>query len=456
LSAFLRITRTKYELGILLKLAFPIMIGQLALSMMGFVDTVMAGKVGPHDLAFVALGNSIWVPTMILMGGTLLVTTAKVAHLFGAGKTSEVGYLVHQAWWLSLILGLGSAWFLTYISADILHFLQVDEELIAPTVAYLQGIAAGFPALAFYQVLRSTSEGLGITNPNMIFAVIGLIVNIPLNYVLIFGKLGFPALGGVGCGIASGWVMWIMLLLIVGWSRYAAVGKQCNLYTRFDWPKLKVIKQLLAVGVPIGIAGFVEASIFSIVALLVGGLGAKIVAGHQIALNMSGLVFMIPYSLSMAITIRVGQSLGKGKPCDARFIAAVGIGAAICFACFSSSSMMIFRYQIAQFYTNDLQVTTLAASLLIYSALAQFSDCVQVSVVGALRGYQDTKIAMIMVVCSYWLIALPVGYSLGLTDIFTSRQGPAGFWQGLVLGLTLAAILLLMRLYCTSKKYLNN
>jgi len=447
----LQLAKIRNELRNLLKLALPIMIGQLAVSAMGFVDTVMAGKVNPHDLAYVALGNSIWVPTMLLMGGILLVVTAKVAHLFGADNKSSIGKLVNQAFHLAIILGLLSALFLVYVSEHILIFLKVEPELIEPTLGYLYGIALGFPAMALYQVLRATSEGLGITRPNMIFSIIGLLVNIPLNYILIFGHLGFPKMGGVGCGFASGFIMWLMLSLMFIWSRITPICKQCNLYSYFELPNFIIIKQLLSVGIPIGIAIFVETSMFSVVALLIGGLGAKIVASHQIALNFSGLIFMIPYSLGMAITVRVGQALGRQKPNEAKFVIIVGLSSALFYACCSSSFMILLRTQIAEFYSDDVQVIILAANLIIYSAIAQFSDCLQVSTASALRGYQDTKIAMLMIVFSYWVVGVPLGYSLGLTDIFVQRQGPAGLWQGFVAGLTLAAILMLIRLVIVVK-----
>jgi len=454
LSLILQLARIRNELQNLLKLALPIMIGQLAVSAMGFVDTVMAGKVSPHDLAFVALGNSIWVPTMLFMGGIILVVAAKVAHLFGASKLHLVGALVHQAWYLAIVLGVLGSLFLVYVSEYILYWLKVDATLIEPTLGYLYGIALGFPAMALYQVLRSTSEGLGITRPNMFFSIIGLLVNIPLNYVFIFGHLGFPKMGGVGCGFASGFIMWLMLLLMFSWSKLAIICQQCNLYKNFELPNFTLLKQLLSVGIPIGIAIFVETSMFSVVALLIGGLGAKIVASHQIALNFSGLVFMIPYSLGMAITVRVGQALGRKKPNDAKFAVVVGLSSAIFYACCSCLFMILLRTQIAQFYSNDVQVIALAAGLIVYSAVAQFSDCLQVCSASALRGYQDTKIAMIMIVFSYWIIGVPLGYILGLTDIFTSKQGPAGLWQGFVVGLTLSAVLMLGRLFFTIKKSL--
>jgi len=453
MSVILNLARIRFELRNLLVLAAPIMVGQLAVVAMGVVDTVMAGKVSPKDLAYVALGNSIWVPTLLLMSGILQVICPKVAHLFGAGQQEKVGALVRQAMYLALVFGILTASFLVFASEFILRALNVEEDLIAPTIGYLQGIALGFPAMGFYQVLRGTSEGLGVTRPNMIIAIIGLLANIPLNYILIFGKFGLPALGGIGCGWASGWVMWLTFILFFMWSRRDKSYSECNLYQKIELPNLAVIKNLLSIGVPIGVAVFAEVSIFSVIALLIGGLGAQIVAGHQITLNFSGLAFMVPYSLGVAITVRVGHALGRGAPNDAKFAAQLGIITALVYAFFSFSLMFFGRYQIAAFYSQDVMVINIAASLFIYAALYQFSDCLQVCLASALRGYQDTKVAMIIILVTYWLVALPLGYILGLTDFLTLKQGPAGLWQGLLIGLTLTAILLLVRFRQIIKKH---
>jgi MATE family multidrug resistance protein len=453
MTAHPRRDRVHTELSRLLSLAFPIMIAQLANTAMGFVDAVMAGRVSPQDLASVALGNSIWVPVYLLMTGTLLATTAKVARRFGAGEHTEIGPVVRQALWLGLCLGIAAA-ILLWNAHFILVLMKVDPALIPTSMGYLQGIACGFPALALYCVLRCFSDGLGRTRPSMIIGLSGLALNIPLNYVFIYGKFGVPAMGGVGCGWASGIVMVFMCLAMLGWVKWAPVYKASELFSRFDWAQWAIIKRLLAVGLPIGIAIFAEASIFSVIALLIGGLGATVVAGHQIALNFSSMVFMIPYALAMATTVRVGQALGRNKPREARFAAGVSMGTALTYACLSASFMLLFREQIAQIYTPDPAVIAVAASLLVYSALFQFSDAIQVTAAGALRGYQDTRVTMLITLFAYWGIGLPVGYSLGLTDWFIEPSGPKGLWEGLVVGLTCAAVMLVIRLKRSARKHI--
>lgn len=446
-----RLQRTSTEVCSLLKLAIPIIIAQLAHTAMGFVDTVMAGRVSPRDLAAVALGNSIWVPVFLLMTGILLATTPKVAQRFGAGEQADIGPLVRQALWLALAVG-GCAAALLWNAEIILTLMNVDPALIEPSMGYLRAVACGFPAVALYHVLRCFSDGLGHTRPSMVLGLCGLALNIPLNYIFIYGKLGLPAMGGVGCGWATALVMGFMLLSMLWWVRWAPAYQSSQVFSRFDWPNWALLKRLLSVGMPIGIAVFAESSIFAVIALLIGGLGATVVAGHQIALNFSAMVFMIPYSLGMAATVRVGQALGRGEPREARFAAGVSVATALVYACLSASLVLLFREQIAQIYSPDPAVILVATTLLVYSALFQFSDAVQVTAVGALRGYQDTRVTMLLTLFAYWGIGLPVGYALGLSDWFGPPSGPSGLWQGLVVGLTCAAAMLAVRLAGSARK----
>jgi MATE family multidrug resistance protein len=443
--------RVGTEVCSLLKLATPIIIAQLANTAMGFVDTVMAGRVSPQDLAAVALGNSIWVPVFLLMTGILLATTPKVAQRFGAGSHSEIGPLVRQALWLALGVGVAAA-ILLWNAEIILTLMNVDPALIEPSMGYLRAVACGFPAVALYHVLRCFSDGLGHTRPSMILGLCGLALNVPLNYIFIYGKLGLPAMGGVGCGWATALVMGFMFLSMLWWVKWAPFYQPSKIFNHFEWPQWPVLKRLLSVGLPIGISVFAESSIFAVIALLIGGLGATVVAGHQIALNFSSMVFMIPYSLGMAATVRVGQALGRGEPREARFAAGVSMATALAYACLSASLMLLLREQIAQIYTPDPAVIAVATTLLVYSALFQFSDAIQVTAAGALRGYQDTRVTMILTLFAYWGIGLPVGYALGLSDWLGEPSGPSGLWQGLVVGLTCAGGMLAVRLAGSARK----
>ena len=446
-----RLQRVRTELRTLLALATPIIIAQLAYTAVGFVDTVMSGRYSARDLAAVALGNSIWVPVFLLMTGILLATTPKVAQRFGAGQHAEIGPLVRQALWLALAVGT-LAGGLLWNAEFVLHLMKVDADLIEPTMGYLHGVAFGMPCVALFHVLRCYSDGLGRTRPAMVVGLLGLLANIPLNYVLIYGKLGLSPLGSTGCGWATALAMLFMLLGMLWWIRRAPAYAATTPLQRFEGPDWTLIKRLLGIGLPIGIAVFAESSIFAVIALLIGGLGATVVAGHQIALNFASLVFMIPYSIGMAATVRVGQALGRGAPREARFAAGVSIVTALAYACLSATGMLLMLEPIARIYSSAPEVIEVAVALIIYAALFQFSDAIQVTAAGALRGYQDTRATMILTLFAYWGIGLPVGYLLGLTDLLGAASGPAGLWQGLIVGLTCAALMLTLRLKISASR----
>lgn len=442
----MKITDLKQELGSLIRLATPIVIAQLSSTAMGFVDTLMAGRVGAADLAAVALGSSIWLPVYLLITGILLATTARVAHAAGAGQSERIGPLTRQALWLALALGLLAAAALCS-SRPLLQWMRIDAGLIEQTLRYLQGVALGMPAVALYHVLRCMSDGLGHSRPSMVFGVTGLLINIPANFLFIHTA----GMGGAGCGWATGCVMLAQCLGMLWWVKQRTEYRACKLFDRLDWPQWAQIRSLLGTGVPIGIGIFAEASIFCVIALLIGELGPVVVAGHQIALNISSMIFMLPYSIGMAITVRCGQALGRGQLAQARFAAITGIALALALACLTCTLLLTGRGPIAALYTSDAAVIELAASLLVWSALFQLSDAVQVTAAGALRGWQDTRVTMLITLTAYWGVGLPLGYALGLSDWLDTPTGPQGLWQGLVAGLTCAALLLAIRLQWRSR-----
>ncbi len=447
---FPRVTR---ELAVLIKLASPILIAQLAQMGMGFVDTVMAGRLSSIDLAAVALGTSIWIPINLFIVGVLMATIPAIAQLFGGDQQHKIRGTLHQAMWLALLMG-AIAWLLLRYSPYLLLLLHVDARLYPITHDYLLALSWGMPAVAFYITLRCFCDALNHTLPNMIISILGLLLNIPFNYVLIYGKLGFPALGAVGCGWATMAVMWLMLLVMAGYVFVAPRFSHFKLTEVVSWPQKTALLYLLKLGLPIGLSIFFEISIFSVIALLLGSLGAEVIASHQVALNFASLIFMLPLSISMALTIRVGQATGRQDKSAARFTCQVGMGLTVALALLLSISMVFSRHWITALYTHDIAVQNLAAHLLIYAAVFQISDGLQAACNGALRGLKDTQAPMFITLIAYWCIGLPVGYLLGLTPVFSAAPwGAEGFWLGLVLGLSVAAVMLGARLiYCFSPR----
>nr|MDT0250568.1 MATE family efflux transporter [Endozoicomonas sp.] len=398
-----------------------------------------------RDLAAIALGSSIWMPVYLLIRGILMALTPTVAYLYGGQKTEEIGGHVRQGLWIALLMSILALFFI-YNSEVVLQWLQVEPEMAAKTLEYLKALAWGIPAICLFQALTCYCEGMGKTKPGMVFSFVALALNIPLNYVLIYGKFGFPELGGVGCGYATAICFWVMFMLMAVYTMVSRQHRKIGLFSQWDFPSPGMISGHLKLGVPIGLAIFFEASIFSVVALLIGKLGAIVVAGHQIALNFTSLTFMIPMSLSMGLTIRVGQALGAGKTEEAAYSSYAGIATTLMTATVSASVMLFLPNMVTSIYTQNVEVGTLAAQLLIYAALFQYADGIQIAANGALRGYKDTRVPMAMVLFACWGVALPLGYTLGLTDWIVPAMGPHGLWIGLVTALTMGAVLLTLRL----------
>jgi multidrug resistance protein, MATE family len=427
----------RFEITRTLILAGPLVVGQLTSFGMNFVDTVMAGRLGTVDLGAIAVGSSIWAAGFLFVLGILLAVSATVSQLDGAGRHQQVGEFTRQALWLALALALG-LFFLVRSAGPLMDLIGVDEQVAVMAADYLKAISWGAPALCAMMVLRFFSEGTGYTRPTMYIGVVGIVCNIPLNYVLMFGKLGFPALGAVGCGWATAIVFWLQLLLIAGWVAWRPRYAPFALYERFSWPSRREIAALWKLGLPIGVMVFLEGGLFVGTALLIGTLGALPVAAHQVAMNYAGLMFMVPLGLAGAITIRVGNAIGRGDPPAARRAGLVGMGIALAFGLVSAAFMFLFPRLIVAMYTSEPDVAALAVHLLFFAAIFQLADCLQASAAGALRGLKDTRIPMIYSVIAYWAIGLTLGWYL----TFRLDWGPAGMWIGIIVGLSLAAVLL--------------
>jgi MATE family multidrug resistance protein len=430
-------------------LATPVMIGQLAVFSMSFVDTVMAGRLPEKEIALAALGigGAVWSSMLMMVLGTLMVVQPSVAQLDGARMKSEAASQTRQALWIALALGV-PFWFVCYFSEPLLTWFMIDPLIVPQAVGYLRAVSWGAPGLSLVFLLRFFSEGTGNTKPTMFYGVAGALLNIPLNYVMMFGKLGFPALGTVGCGYATSIVIWaqfLLLVLYIGTHRHYA---PFALLSRFEKPDWRKIWDLLKIGIPIAIAIFVEGSLFVGAALLIGRLGPLAAAAHLIAINFSALMFMIPVGLSSAISIRVGNAIGRKDARGARFAGVIGILIILGFQTISAGAMFLFPGTIVGIYTDDPVVTPLAVSLLFYAAIFQYPDGLQIVSAGALRGYKDTRMPMVYMVISFWIVGMTLGYNL----TFGREMGPAGMWIGMIAGLTVAAALMLMRFNRTSNR----
>ncbi len=422
------------------------MAAQLVQTAMGFFDTVMMGRVGSVELAAVAIGTGLWHALFLFALGILMALSPSVAQLNGAGRIAAIAPLVRQALWLGVVLGV--LCFVALRQVEVGLTLLGIEPIIVPIAGdYLRALSWGMPPIFVYMGLRLFSEGIARTRPVLLVSLLGLVVNVSANYALIFGHWGFPPMGALGCGIATALGMWVMLagMITLVWvdTRY----RRYDLFQQWTWPRWRELKPLLVLGLPIGVGLFLETAIFATVALLLGRLGAVAAAAHQVALNVAAMTFMIPLGLSMATTVRVGHAVGAGDPRAARFSGLVGIALSGLFMAVMAVLIFTAHQMIARFYTDDAMVAAVAAGLLRLAALFQISDGLQVGALGALRGLKDTRLPLLIVLVAYWLLAFPLA-CLGVR----AGLGPAGPWLGLIVGLTVAAVLLNLRFWRLSAR----
>ena len=436
------------EVKRLFHIALPLMGAQLAQMGMGVADTIMAGHYSSADLAGIALGGSLMWPVMILAMGVVQAVTPTIAQLNGAGGYRQIGEVIRQGIWLALGAGLLAA-VAIYNIEPVYHLMRVDPVAVAIAVPYLKICAFGMPALICFFCLRFLADGMGFTRPALVIAICALLVKIPLNYVLIYGKLGLPEMGGVGCGLAQAILMWVQLLLIlvvVTRKRFRVTGW----LDAFSWPEWRIIRPLLVLGIPIGATIFAEMGMFSFTTLLLGQFGAATVASHNIAMNLNAIFFMPPMALGMAATIRIGFRVGSGEIIDARTTAAIAIATTVLMALASAVLIFVLRAQMVALYTTEVAVSQLSQVLLLFVVFFLLFDATQATAVGALRGYKDTRLPMWIALFSYWVVGLPLECVLGF-GLVGERMGVYGFWLGLAFGVGTAALLLSARLWQVSR-----
>ena len=448
----------RVEAGALWLLAWPILVGQLANVGMSVADVAMVGHTTAQDLAGVSLGVSVWNMVIITLMGAMMSVNPLVAHHVGARELHEIPHLVRQALWKSLFLGLIGA---AVLQLSVLVFDWMDLEPVTHQVAvgFVRITSLALPAFTAYRVLYGYSASMGQTKPMMVVALGALVLNILINWVLVFGNWGFAPQGGLGSAWATMLCVWANVGGLLWWLRRSPAFASTWPFTRWEWPHLPKLRSLLHLGLPIGVTYFAETSAFALIALLVARFGSSQVAAHQIALNFTSLIFMVPLSLSVAVLTRVGHALGAGDAQGARFRAWVGVALGLGLALVSATLIAVWRVEIADLYTDDAVVIALTAELLLLAAVFQLSDAAQVVTAGAIRGYKITRAPMRVQLLAFWVVSLPLGYVLGIAPHWAPEWlralswfpaqplMAAGFWIALVLGLTVAGagLLLLLR-----------
>jgi MATE family multidrug resistance protein len=384
---------------------------------------------------------------MLLPMGTLMALPPAISHLDGGGRRADIGPLFRQALWLALLLG-GLLFVLISLLPLALRPMGIAAAIVPGATAFLHAIRWGIPGFTLSLAMRYLSDGLHWSRPTMFAGFGGLLLLAPLGYVLTNGLFGLPELGAAGVGIASALMFWGQALGLALYLHRARRFRALGLFSRLDGPRWAPIRTLLHTGLPIGVTVAMEGGLFAATSLLIGRLGDIPAAAHQIALNVASLCFMVPFGLAEATTVRVGHALGRGDRASVRRAAFAGFALALITQTCSAGVLLFGHQAIASLYSADPAVIGLAGSLLLYAALFQFPDGLQVVAAGALRGLKDTRAPMWLATLAYWGIGMPVGAGLGLV----LGWGARGMWLGLTTGLTVAALLLCRRFLRSSQR----
>ena len=428
-------------------LAYPVVLSQLGHIMVSVADSVMVGRLGTLPLAAASLGNSIFTVVMVFGLGLSFSITPLVANADGRQNKKRISLLLLNGVLVSSIAGF-LLFIAGYLITPLLFKLNQPAEVVHLAVPYFYILCFSMVPLMVFQGFKQFAEGLSLIQQSMYITVFANLLNIAGNYVLIYGKFGAPALGLTGAAISTAFSRVMMAFIMGYYVLHADRLKQYRLHLKKEFINFRYMMRLLRLGLPISMQMVLEVGAFTFSAIMMGWLGAKELAAHQIAISMASLTYMMASGIAAAATIRVSNLSGQGNLAERQKAGYSSMLLAILFMTTAGLILISAHGLIPTFYVDDPEVISLAGGLLIIAALFQISDGVQVVGLGALRGLEDVKMPSIISLIAYWIIALPVGYSLA----FLLNAGVYGIWTGLLVGLTAAAILLFFRFRKLSRK----
>ncbi|WP_420465208.1 MATE family efflux transporter [Panacagrimonas sp.] len=432
-----------------LKLALPLIAAQITFVSMGTVDTIFAGQLGASELAAVAVGSNVWFLVFVMFMGIAMAVSPIVAQRVGAGQLPErIGAFVRGS--LGVALVLGAIWFaLMWVATPLaLWLLELDAKTHTYARDYLHALAWGALPFTLSFFLRNGAEGHGLTRVPLAAGLVGLTVNAVFDWLLMYGRWGFPELGPEGCGWASVIAAWAMVGVYLTAYRRVPTLRALNLFRR-GWLRFaREDFEVLRVGLPVAAILMAEAWLFCSGTLMMARFGADTVAAHQIAINFASLCFMVPTAIGMATTVRVGHAAGAGQHAVIGMRSLTGVLLGVTFACLSASFMALAPGAIVGVYTDLTHLAIPAMHFLIFAAVFQVFDCIQATANGALRGVKDTRVPMMITVLAYWGVGMPLAVGLA----FFSEVGPDGVWWGFIGGLVVAAVGLSLRLVVRARR----
>ncbi|WP_282086333.1 MATE family efflux transporter [Aquimarina algiphila] len=441
-------------------LAAPVMLGMLGHTFVGLIDNIMVGQLGTAELAAVSLGNSFMFIAMSLGIGFSTAITPLVAEADGENNFKTGKSAFKHGLFLCTTLGI-ALFLLILVAKPLMYFMKQPIEVVELAIPYLDLVAFSLIPLVSFQALKQFSDGLSMTSYPMYATLIANVVNIVLNYLLIFGKFGFPQMGIVGAAVGTLVSRLVMVIFLWILLRGKEKSKAYVTQIKFFVLESKMLNKIIALGFPSALQMFFEVAIFTAAILLSGILGKNPQAANQIALNLSSMTFMVAMGLSVAAMVRVGNQKGLQQFAELRRIAISIFLLSFLIAIVFALIFIIFNQMLPKIYldvkdvknlTDNTEVITIAAKLLLIAALFQISDAIQVTVLGALRGLQDVKIPTFITFIAYWVVGFPISYYLGLYTEYKS----SGIWIGLLAGLTASAVLLYVRFNVLTKKLIQN
>jgi MATE family multidrug resistance protein len=421
--------------------AWPVLIGQWASIAFGVTDTIMVGHSSPQDLAAMALGASIYASVFVGLMGVVLALTPIIGQHYGGQRHEAIGKTYMQGLWLAVWLTLFGI--LAMSSPDFwLVMSDVDQSVNDRVAAYLHALMFALPAALVFRTVYALNVAVSRPKVTMAINLIGLTLKVPLNYVLVYGKFGLPALGAAGCGYATAIVMWCSCgFALLALSKDGFYGRFA---IRFDWPRWKYQSELLRLGIPTGLSYIVEVTSFTFMTLLVAGLGTTVTGGHQIIANLAAFCFMLPLSISVATSALVAQSIGANDATGARRATRAGLRLAFGIALIVSISVWFGRAHIIGLYTNDAAVQRVALSLIGFVAIFHCFDAVQAMSGFVLRAYKHAVAPMVVYTVSLWGVGLVGGWWIAFHPVFGGAAlGAQGLWGAATFSLGIAAAVLL-------------
>ena len=430
-------------------LAFPVMLSQLGQVMVGVADSMMVGRLGAVPLAAASLGNSIFFVVMMFGIGVSMAITPLVAAADGEGKSNRIARIFRHGFVINLFAGT-ILFMLVLLASPGLYHLNQPEEVVTLALPYLGIITFSLLPFMVFQTFRQLAEGLSQTKQAMVVVIACNLVNVFLNWVLIYGKLGFPAMGINGAGWATSFSRILMALIMFYYVWNSKRYRPYKLSFGFKKLSFPMMSKMVNIGLPTGFQFVFETGAFSAAAIMMGWIGVNALAAHQIAINLASISYMMASGLSSAAMVRVGNQLGKNDIVSLREIGFTSFTMVTVFMLFFALLLVALRNYLPMLYIDDASVINMTASLLIIAGLFQLSDGIQVVGLGALRGMGDVRIPTVITLVAYWVVGLPLGYLLA----FPLGFGEKGIWYGLLVGLTSAGLLLVSRFHGLSKKLL--